>query len=157
MTEAGHVVVGTDGHVVSTETHGVTTLRWQARTMDRVNPGVGTQFTAAFESSLPAPQAVFGTGPVCPSLRAVDSRQALISACVRWLFFWNMSAIVPVTCGAAIDVPPIVRYGSPPELSALADMIISPGAATVGAARPSRVGPRLELLERLPTPAPRVT
>ena len=30
-------------------------------------------------------------------------------------------------------------------------------AAMVGAARPSRVGPRLELLARLPTPAPRVT
>jgi hypothetical protein len=157
MTDVGHVLDGTEGHVVITEMHGVTTLSWQAPTIDRVNPGVGTQFTAAFESSLPAPQAVFGTGPVCASVRAVDSRHALISSCVRWLFFWNMSAIVPVTCGAAIDVPPMVRYGSPPELSALADMIICPGAATVGAARPSRVGPRLELPERLPTPAPRVT
>jgi hypothetical protein len=108
---------GTDGQSVATLGH-LTRLTGGHRTMlvvghfatiDRTGFSEGTQFTAAFASSLPAPHAVFGTGPVCASLRAVDSRHRLMSACVWLPFFWNMRAIVPVTCGAAIDVPPSRR------------------------------------------------
>jgi hypothetical protein len=114
----GHVIIGTDrtGQVLvgmdltgqvamGTDTQGVRTLR-AGQVMTELT-GDGTQLTAAFESILPAPNAVFGTGPVCASLRALDSRHALICACVRLPFFWNIRAIVPVTCGAAIDVPPM--------------------------------------------------
>ncbi len=57
----------------------------------------GVQFTAALASNFPAPQAVFGTGPVFASSRADVSKHLLICACVRSGFFCNIRAMVPVT------------------------------------------------------------
>ena len=96
---------------------------------------------------------MLGVGPVLASLRAVLSRQALICACVRSGFFWNIKAAVPVMCGAAIDVPDSSTYGSVPN-RVRADVIERPGAANVGAGRLSRVGPRLDEATRLPADVP---
>jgi hypothetical protein len=105
----GQLVRGTEMQAVTIEGQSTVVTLGQVRTTERSGPtkGEGTQLTAAFESSLPAPQAVFGTGPVKPSLRALLSRHCLICAWVRLGFFWNIRAMVPVMCGAAIEVPPI--------------------------------------------------
>jgi hypothetical protein len=103
MTEGPQVTVRV-GHLMATVGQIVIT---DGQTATEGNgPVPGTQLTAALASSLPAPHPVLGTGPVEASPRAVLSRQALIWLCVRVPFFWNISAMVPVTCGAAIEVPP---------------------------------------------------
>lgn len=102
MDRTGQVVRGMLGQSATTDATGQVVMG-----TERTVPGLGTQLTAALASSLPCPQAVFGTGPVNASARAELSRQALIWAWVRPGFFWNIRAIVPVRCGAAIDVPPI--------------------------------------------------
>src|SRR5687768_2314719 len=66
----------------------------------------------------------------------------------------SISAAVPVTIGAAIDVP-----DSPPKNAGAgcAAVSSSPGAAIVGARRPSRVGPLLEKFDNTPATAPALT
>ena len=75
VTTDGQFAIGTDrqgdtvdGQGASRLGQGVTTDGQLTSSTER---GLGTQLTAAFTSILPAPQAVFGTGPVCASLRAV--------------------------------------------------------------------------------------
>jgi hypothetical protein len=108
-TAEGQLVTGTEMHATVTDGHRVVVLGQMVTADGHVRVatdlGVGTQSTAPLTSILPAPHAVFGTGPVCASLRAVLSRHCRICSCVRSLFFWNINAMAPVTCGAAIDVP----------------------------------------------------
>ena len=120
--------------------------------------GGAAQVKAAWASNLPAPQLLLGTVPVNASVRALFTRQSRTCCCVRLRLRSSISAIAPVTCGAAILVPANWLYCPVPLLIPLAraDIIHCPGAEMVGDIRPSRVGPRLENVESEPTPAPEV-
>ena len=76
------------------------------------------------------------------------SRHVLISAAVCVGSISNINATVPATIGEAIDVP---MFGPKvPAPAGCVDINSSPGAESVGARRPSRVGPRLEKVESVP-------